>query len=82
MPAWCVRARFDKFPDAPFPRASGFSRIKWNYLLLSHQRKVVDAAKDSQKKKSVRMAILPTDSDQCEDLKWCHGKAKGHNQRW
>lgn len=25
------------------------TRIKWNYLLLSHQRKVVDSAKDLEK---------------------------------
>lgn len=40
---------FWQFPDTPFPLLNGPFRIKWNYLLLSHQRKVVDTAQDSQK---------------------------------
>lgn len=43
---WWPPRDFEQFPDTPFPQANGFYRIKWNYLLLSHQRKVVDTAKE------------------------------------
>lgn len=40
---------FWQFTDTPFPLPNGPFRIKWNYLLLSHQRKVVYTAQDSRK---------------------------------
>lgn len=45
--------RFRRFPKTPFPRRSGLFRIKWNYLLLSHQRKVADSARDLRRARKV-----------------------------
>lgn len=52
---------FGQFPDTPFPLPNGPFRIKWNYLLLSHQRKVVDTAQDSRKVRKECENVNPTD---------------------
>lgn len=63
----CVHALFHNFPTPVSPLVNGPFRIKWNWLLLSHQRKVVDTAEDSWKARkecenvdSIDLLITPT----------------------
>lgn len=63
-------------------RPSGLFRIKWNYLLLSHQRKVADAAGDLRGENVGCVELTAASScflqlELSERGNWCHNqKAK------